>query len=163
RSKSRGVLSADLLELADPPTPPSIRSRATEPGMARRRLPRLIFGASAAALVLIAASAAWRAQDGRLPHPRAGPAPPPPPWGARLQRLEAGRTNREAPPPRSTPISKGPNSSEVKPPTPADRPTSLALARIEARLDELGQRLGAVQPGPDQVDQQVAQLGRDLD
>ncbi len=52
---------------------------------------------------------------------------------------------------------------ELKPPIPVDSPTSLALARIEARLGELGQRLGEGQPRQDQDDPQLAQLRRDLD
>ena len=58
---------------------------------------------------------------------------------------------------------KATNPQEVRPPTPADQPTSLALARIEARLGELGQRLEAGQAGRDQDDQRVAEVRRDLD
>src|SRR5262249_8986432 len=46
----------------------------------------------------------------------------------------------EAPPKQSAPASMGPNSPAVQPPTPEDGLTQSALARLEARLDELGQR-----------------------
>ena len=164
RSRSRGVFSTDGLETQDLIPPPSIRNRATAPGVARRRLAPLLIGASSAALVFLAVSAAWRAQDDRLRHLEAIQAQRREArWGDRFNRLEAALLRWEAPPQRQTPGSKGPNTPELKPPTPTDRPTSLALARIEARLGELGQRLGEGQPRQDPDDPRVAQLGRDLD
>ena len=76
---------------------------------------------------------------------------------------EAALMRRE-PPSQARPVSSNrPNPQELKPTTPVDGPTSLALARIEARLGELGQRLGEGQSRLDQGDQQVAQLRRELD
>jgi hypothetical protein len=163
RSRSRRVFGADLPEMADPIPSRSIRNRATARGMAGRRLPWLLFGASSAALVFIAVGTAWRAQDDRLRHLEATLARREDGWGDRFNRLEAALTRREPPSQRQPASSNGPNLQELKPPTPADGTTSLALARIEARLGELGQRLGEGQPRQDQDDQRVAQLRRDLD
>ena len=136
---------------------------ATARRMAGKRLPSLLFGASSAALVFIAVGMAWRAQDNRLRHLEATLGRREARWGDRFNRLEAALTRREAPSQRQPVSSNGPNLQELKPTIPADGPTSLALARIEARLGELGQRLGEGQPRLDQDDQQVAQLRRDLD
>jgi hypothetical protein len=162
RSRSRGVVGAAALEQPDPVSPPAVRDRATAPGMAGRRLARLLFGAAAAALALIAAGAAWRARDDRLGHLEATLARREARWGDRFRRLEAALARREAPPRRPAPRAKGPSSPAVEPTPPADGLTRLALARIEARLGELGQRIGEGQPSPDPGDQRVAQLGRDL-
>jgi hypothetical protein len=162
RSRSRGLFGPALLEPWDPVAPPSIRDQATPSGVARsRRLP-LLFGASAAALVLLAVGVAWRAQDDRLRHLEAILARREARWGDRFNRLEATLARREAPPQRPAPASTGPNSHEVQPPTLADEPTRLALARLEARLDQLGQRLGE-EPRPDRGDPQLTQLRSDLD
>jgi hypothetical protein len=163
RSRSRGVFGADLPAMPRPIPSRSIRKGATERAMAGRRLPSLLVGASSAALVLIAVGMAWRAQDDRLRHLEASLARREARWGDRFNRLEAAVTRREAPSLRQPASANGPNLQELMPTTPADGPTSLALARIEARLGELGQRLGEGQPRLDQDDQQVAQLRRDLD
>jgi hypothetical protein len=123
----------------------------------------LLFGTSAAALVLLVVGATWRTPENRLRHLEAILARQEARWRERFQLFEAALTRREAPLQRQTPSSRGPNSPELKPPNPGDRPTSLALARIEARLGELGQRLGEGQPRQDQDDQRVAQLRGDLD
>jgi hypothetical protein len=163
RSRSRGIFGADFPEMPEPIPSRSIRNRATARGMAGRRLPSLLFGASSAALVFIAMGTAWRAQDDRLRHLEATLARGEARWGDRFNRLEAALTKREAPSQRQPASSNGPNLQELKPPTPTDWPTSLVLARIEARLGELGQRLGEGQPRQDPDDQQVAQVRRDLD
>jgi hypothetical protein len=71
----------------------------------------------------------------------------------------AGRPLGDANPPGA----KAADSRELKPPTPADQPTNLALAGIEVRLRELGQRLEEGQAGRDRDGQGVAQVRRDLD
>jgi hypothetical protein len=163
RSRSREVFGADVPEMPDPIPSRSFRNRATTRQRAGRRLPSLLVGASSAALVFIAVGTAWRAQDHRLRHLEATLARREDRWGDRFNRLEAALTKRESPSPRQPANSNAPNLQELKPPTPADRPTSLALARIEARLGELEQQLGQGQPKQDQDDQQVAQLRRELD
>jgi hypothetical protein len=163
RSRSRVVFSTDGLEMQDLIPRPSIRNRATAPGVARRRLVPLLFAASSAALVFIAVGTAWRAQNDRLRHLEAIQAQREARWGDRVNRLQAALLKWEAPSRRQTPGSKGPNSPEPTTPTPTDRSTSLALARIEARLGELGQRVGEGQPRQDPDDPRVAQLARDLD
>jgi hypothetical protein len=120
----------------------------------------MLLGASAAALVFLAA---WRSQDGRLrrlegilERREAG-------WADRFDRLEVALARREAPPQGESRGSKAANSRDLKPPTPTDRPTDLMLARIEARLGELGQRLEQGQARRDQDDQRGAEIQRDLD
>ena len=163
RSRSRGVFGADLPAMSDPIPSRSIRNGATAGGRPGRRLPSLLVGASSAALVFIAAGTAWRAQDNRLRHLEATLARREDRWGDRFNRLESALTRPQAPSQRQSVSSNGANLQELKPPVPADRPTSLALVRIEARLGELEQRLGQSQPRQDQDDQQVDQLRRDLD
>jgi hypothetical protein len=131
--------------------------------MAGRRLPSLLLGVAAAALVLLAVVAAWRSQDGHLRRLEATLTRREAGWGDRFNRLEAALARREAPPQAEPPGSKAANSRELQPPTPADRPTNLALARIEARLSELGQRLEEGQAGRDQDDRRDGQIRRDLD
>jgi len=163
RSRSRGVFGPDLPAMSDPIRSRPIRFRATARGMPGLRLPSLLVGAATAALVFIVVGSAWWAQDDRLRHLEATLARREDRWGDRFNRLEAALARREAPTQRQPASSNGPNLPELKPPAPADRPTSLALARIEARLGELEQQLGAGQPRQDQDEQQVAQLRQDLD
>src|SRR5262249_22479043 len=118
---------------------------------------------SSAALVFIVVGAWWRAQDDRLRHLEAIQAEREARWRDRVNRLEAALLKWETPSRRQTPAAKGPNSPELKAPAPSDPSTRLALARIEARLGELGQRLGEKQPRQDPDDPRVAQLAQDLD
>ena len=163
RSRSGGILGAGPPEMADPRPARPIRDRTTGRGMAGRRLAALLLGASAAALVLLAVAAAWRSQEGRLRRLEATLGRREAGWADRFDRLEAALARRQAPPHGEPPGSKTVNSRELPPRTPADRPTHLALARIEARLGELGQRLEEGQAGRDQDDPRVAQIRRDLD
>jgi hypothetical protein len=163
RSRSAGILGADAPERPAPiPARPN-RNRTTAPATAGRRLPALLLGASAAALVFLAVAASWRSQDGRLRKLEAAMARREARWGDRFDRLEAALARREAPPRGEPAGSKAANPRELKPSTVEDRPTRLALARIEARLGELGQRLEEAQAGRAQDDQRVAQVRRDLD
>jgi hypothetical protein len=174
RSRSREILGADPPEMPAPILARPTRDRTTGRGKAGRWLPALLLGASGAALVFLAVAASWRSQDHRLRDLEAAlerrearwgdrfdrvEAR----WGDRFDRLEAALTRREAPPRGEPAGSKVANTQERKPPTVADRPTSLALARIEARLGELGQRLEEAQAGRAQDDQRVAQVRHDLD
>ena len=162
RSRSRGLFGADPPEMPVLIPSRSIRKRETARGMARTRLPSLFLGAAAAALVFIAVGMAWRAQTNRFHHLEATLETREARWGDRFNRLEAALAKREAPSKGLPARPNGPNVQEIKPTTPADGPTSLALARIEARLGQLGQP-PAQGPAPIQDDQQVAQLQRDLD
>jgi hypothetical protein len=165
RSRSGAIFGAGLPEMSDlVPTRP-IRGRktgraSTTPATAGRRLP-LLLGASSAALVVLVLGASWRSQDVRLRHLEAALSRRDARWGDRFDRLEAALVRREAPPKRELPSPKAAIPREVKPTTPGDQPTHLALARIEARLGELGQRLE--QAGRDQADPRVAEVRQDLD
>jgi hypothetical protein len=163
RSRSRGFFGADLPEMSDPIPSRSNRNRTTMRGMSGWRLPLPLVGASFAALVFIAVGISWRAQDNRLRHIEATLARREDRWGDRFNRLESALTRREAPSQKQPARSNGPILPELKPPASADSPTSLALARIEARLGEFEQQLGKRQPRQDQDDQQVAQFQQDLD
>jgi hypothetical protein len=162
RSRSGGILGADPPELPAPIPARPTRDRATGPGRAGRRLPAPLLGASAAALVVLAVAASWRSQDGRLRDLEATLERREARWRDRFDRLQAALAHRGAPP-REPAGSKAADPRELKPPTLADRPTTLALARIEARLGELGQRLEGARAGREQDDQRVAQVRRDLD
>ncbi len=120
-------------------------------------------GASAAALVLLAVGAAWRAQDDRLRRLETILDRRETRWGDRFQHLEEALTKHEAPPQKQAPSPKEPSPREVKPPALLDGPTRLALNRIERKLGELEQRLGESRTSQDLADQQVADLRRDLD
>jgi hypothetical protein len=163
RSRSRRMFGANLPEMADPIPSPAIRWRMTAREKALRRFPSLLIGGSSAALVLIALGLAWRAQDDRLRQLEVTLARREAGWGDRFNRLEAALTRRETPSQTQSASSVGPKVLEPKPPTSVDTQTSLALARLEARLGELGQRIGEGQPRQVEDDQQVAQLRRDLD
>jgi hypothetical protein len=165
RSRSGGMLGAGPREMSGPRPAPAgpIRDWTTASGMAGRRLPARLLGAPAAVLVFLAVAAAWRTQDGRLRRLEATLARREAGWADRFARLEAALARREAPPHGEPPGAKAAPSREHPPPTLADRPTHLALARIEARLGELGQRLEDGQARRDQDDPRVAQIRRDLD
>jgi hypothetical protein len=163
RKRSRGILGADPPEMPAPIPARPTRDRTTVPGMAGRRLPAMLLGATAGALVFLAVAATWRSQDDRLRDLEAALERREAWWGDRFDRLEASLARREVSPQGEPAGSKAANPRELKPPTMADRPTSLALARIEARLGELGQRLEGAEAGRGQDDQRVAQVRRDLD
>jgi hypothetical protein len=163
RSRSREVLGADLPEMPAPAPARTSRDRKTGPGPGVRRVPALLLGASAAALVVLAVAASWQSQDHRLREIETALERHEARWADRFGRLEATLARREAPPPAERASSKVAGPREPKPTTTPDRPTSLALARIESRLGELAQRLEGVQAGRDQDDQRVEQTRRDLD
>jgi hypothetical protein len=163
RSRSGEILGAGPREMADPRPAHPTRDRTTTRGMAGRRPAGLLLGASAAALVLLAVAAAWRSQEGRLRRLAATLARREARWADRFDRLEVALARREAPPHGDPPGSKPPHAPELPAPLPTDRSTHLALARIEARLGQLGRQLEEGLAGRDQDDQRVAQLRRDLD
>jgi hypothetical protein len=163
QSRSRSAFSAEPPETPVPMPSRSIPNGATAREMPGKRLPSLLLGAFSAALVLVAVGMAWQAQDERLRHLEATLARREAAWGDRFDLFEAALTRCEALSKRQIASSNGPNPQEPKPPVQTDGTTSLALARIEARLGELGQRLGEAQPRQDQDDQQLAQVRRDLD
>jgi hypothetical protein len=163
RSRSRMLFGADLAEMPVLIPSRSIPDRTTARGMAGRRQRSLLVGASSAALIFIAVGMQWRAQHVRLRHLEATLVRGESRWEDRFNRLEAALARRQAPSQTQPASAIRPNRQELKPVSPAEIPTNLALARIEARLGELGQRLGNGQSRQDQDNQSVAQLQRDLD
>ena len=149
--------------MPDPVPAHPVHDRTTAPGKAGRWPTRLLLVASSIALVFLAVDAARRSQDDRFLRLEAALARREARWGDRFDRLEAAYARREAPRPGEPLGSKAANPRELRPPTAADRLTNVALARIEARLGELGQRLEEGRAGRDQDDQRVAEVRRDLD
>ena len=156
------------------PRPSGDRPTAPAPRVPGRRPPRILWGASAATLVLLAVGAAWRAQDDRLRRLETILDRRETRWGDRFQHLEEALTKHEAPLQKPAPSPQVPSPREVKPPTRVDGPTRLALNRIERKLGELEQRLGGKlgeleqrlgesRTSQDRADQRGADLRRDLD
>lgn len=165
RSRSAGILGGDAPEKPAPILARPVRDRAVAAGKAGTRLPALWLGATATAagLVVLVVAASWRSQDGRLRNLEAALEHRETRWRDRFDRLDAALARRPAPPRTEPAVSKVANPPAPKPTTTPDRSTSLALARIEAQLGELGQRLEGVQAGRGQDDERVAQIRRDLD
>ena len=146
------------------PRPGCDRPRAAATRVSGRRPARILWGASAAAVVLLAVGMAWRVRDDRLRRLETILDRREIRWGDRFQHLEEALTKKhEAPPPERPPTPKEPSPREVKPPTLLDGPTRLALNRIERKLGELEQRLGEGRTSQDLADQRVDDLRRDLD
>ena len=163
RLRSRRIFGANLPEMPDPIPSRLILNQTAARRAGGNRLPSLLVAASSAAVVLIAVGTAWRAQDHHLRQLEATLEKSEGRWGDRFNRLEAALTRRETSIQRQPSSSKGPNLEDLKPSGPADASTSLALARIEARLGEFGQQLGDGRPTQDQDAPQVDQLRQDLD
>jgi hypothetical protein len=114
------------------------------------------MGASAASVALLGLAAAWRAREERLIRLETVLGQQEARWEARFNRLDAILARWETDKPREIPV--------LEEPTPrAERPPDLALARIEARLSELGQRLEETTPRQSQGDPMIDQLRRDVE
>jgi hypothetical protein len=163
RSRSLMLFGAERAEMPKLIPHRSIPDRTTARGMAGRPQRSLLVAASSAALILIAVGMQWRAQQVRLRQLEATFVRGESRWDDRFNRLEATLTRREAPAKTQPASAIRPNLPEPRPVSPAEIPTILALARIEARLGELGQRLGDGQSRQNQDNQAVALVQRDLD
>jgi len=141
----------------------SMRNGKTSRGWVRKRLLPFVSGVSAASLVLIAMGVAWRAQDDRLLRLETVLAAREAKWGTRFDHLDAALTRREVVPKGKTPGSKESVSPQGKPSATVDGPTVLALARIEARLGEVGERLREAQSSQNQSDPAIDELRRDVE
>jgi hypothetical protein len=106
---------------------------------------------------------AWRAQDDRLLRLETLLTEREARWGSRFDHLDAALTRRAVVPQGNTPGSRESVSPQAKPPATVDRPTVLALARIEARLGEVGERLREAQSSQNQSDPMIDELRRDVE
>jgi hypothetical protein len=132
-------------------------------GAGRAGLPSLVLGASAATLLILAVGAMWRVQEDRLVHLETILARRDARWAGRFRHLETTIGSRPAHPQGQGPSLKEPIPGEVRPTAPPEGPTALVLARIEARLSQLGQRLGDGRASQEPVDASVVELRGDLE
>ncbi len=152
-----------------PPVPQSlISSASTRNGSAssgpfRKRLAPFVSGVSAASLVLIAIGVAWRAQDDRLLRLETVLAEREARWETRLEHLDKALTRREAVPKSKAPGSIESGSPQAKTTATVDGPSILALARIEARVGEVSERLRETQSSQNQGDPAIDELRRDVE
>ena len=146
-----------------PIAPRPSRDRPTAPRGSGRRLSRILWGASTAAMVLLAVVSAWRAQDDRLRRLETILDQREVRWGDHFKHLEEALTKHEAPPQneealtkheappqKQVPSPREPSPSDVKPPTRLDGPTRLALEpdREKARRARATARGKPDEPGP---------------
>jgi hypothetical protein len=163
RSRSREVLSMDLREKPDLLTSASISGVKIAFVAARKWLLPFVLGASAAAIAFISVGAARWVQDDRLTHLESILANRDAQVSDRFNRLEAAVIRRQEPLPAHSARPQEPISQEGSPKAPANATTDLLLARIEARLGELGQRLLEGQTKEATASQSVDQLRPDLE
>ena len=140
-----------------------MRNGTTTRWSASKRLLPLLSGVSVASLLILALGISWRAQERRFLSLETMLAEREAQWGARFEHLNTVLTRRAMVPQANTPASKQPIAPEAKPSSAVDGPTVLALARIEARLGEVGERLKEAQPSPNQSDPTVDELRRDVE
>jgi hypothetical protein len=163
RSRSRALFSPGSLEQPSSVRSPAIPTSAAEPRPAGHWLLPFALSASAAALVLLAVGAFLRARDDRLNRLETLLAQQEARWGNRLERIETAVTSRRAPSQTETPSSTKPTSQDDKLAPQTDVTTALALARLEARLGELGDRLGQEQPNQESLAPSIEPLRGDLE
>ena len=113
--------------------------------------------------MLLAVGAFLRARDDRLDRLETLLAQQDARWGNRLERIETAVTSPRAPSPAETPSTKKATSQDDKPAPQTDVTTALALARLEAKLGELGERLGQEAPKPETPAPSVEPLRGDLE
>jgi len=147
----------DLISLA--PMPNGMATRAPS----RKRLLPFLYSMSAASAVFLALGVAWRAQETRL-HRIEAMLNERDAWlGTRFEQLTAALAKPGPASQGSAPISKPSVAPQSKPSATADESTGLALARIEARLGEVGERLRESQSSQNQSDPMIDELRRDVD
>jgi hypothetical protein len=163
RSRSRGLGDTGLAEMQGPGLPSLIRDGTAARRPAGRRWLTAFLGGSAAAAALIGLAVAWRAKDERLLRLEMVLGQQEARWEARFNHLDAILVRREPERPSGIPVLKEPTPREQRSAAPAERPPDLALARIEARLSELGQRLDEATPRQSQGNPMLDQLRRDVE
>jgi hypothetical protein len=163
RSRSRGLGDTGLAEMQGLSPPPRIRGGIAAQWPGRKPWLTVFLGTAAASLPLLGLAAVWRAKDERILRLEIILAQQESRWEARFNRLDAILARRESDKPREIPVLKEPAPREQRSAAPAERPPDLALARIEARLSDLGQRLDEATPRQSQGDPMLDQLRRDVE
>jgi hypothetical protein len=106
---------------------------------------------------------AWRTQDYRLLRLETMLSERDARWASRLEHLDEALKTRKVVPQGNTSGTNPSASADTKTTAKAPEPTVLALARIEARLGELGERLREAQPTQNPTDPGIDELRRDLE
>ena len=163
RKRSRAVSRSGSPGVQDLISSASMRRGMTTRYPARNPLLPFVSGVSAAALVFIAMSLAWRAPDHRVLSLETMLTEHEARWATRFDHLDVALTKREATPQGNTPGSKQSVSPRAIPPDTVEGPAVLALARIEARLGEVGERLREAQSSQNQSDPMIDELRRDVE
>jgi hypothetical protein len=122
-----------------------------------------LSGFSVATLAFVALSLAWRVQENRLLRLESMLKEREAWWTSRMAQLNEALTPRKEIPRAETQKTKQSGVPQAKPPAAVDGQAVLALARIEARLTEVGDRLSEAQSGQNQSDPMIAELRRDID
>jgi hypothetical protein len=164
RSRSRALFSPGSLEQPSDGRSPTLPTFTAEPRPGRSWwLPPFVLGASAAALVLLAVGAFLRERGDRLNRLEILLAQQDARWRNRIEQIETAVTSPRAPSPAETPRAKTPTSQDAKSAPQVDTTTALALARLEAKLGELGDRFGKEVPKPETSAPSVEPLRGDLE
>ena len=129
----------------------------------RSRLFALLGAVSVAALVLAALGLAWRAQENELRRLETMLARREAHWASRFDELNALLARQTPVPQTRAPSTKETSPPQPKSPAAMDGPTILALARIEAKVGQLGERLRETQSARNPNDPMVDALRRDIE
>jgi hypothetical protein len=164
RSRSRALFNPGSLNQPPGGRSPAISRFTAEPRPSRRRwLPQFVLGVSATAVVIFAVGAFLKTRDDRIHRLESLLAQQDARWGERIERLKSAVTLPRLPLQEDTPTVKKPTSHDDKPALAADPTTALALARLEAKLGELGERLGREEPKAETPDLSGEPLRGDLE
>ena len=163
QSRSRDILDGGLLKSRGLDLHPYLRKGIVVQRPRRRRWLTVLLGASAVTLAFVGLAATWRVQGERLLRLEAMLRRREAQWGDRFNHLDAILARRLKEVPGMPTASKEPTTREAIPSAPPEKPPDLALARIEARLAELGRRLEEAAPRQPQGDPRIDQLRRDVE
>jgi hypothetical protein len=161
--RSRDILDGGLLKSRGLDLHPYLRKGIVVQRPGRRRWLTVLLGASAMTLAFVGLAATWRVQGEQLLRLETMLRRREAQWGDRFNHLDAILARRQREVPGMPTASKEPATREAIPSDPPEKPPDLALARIEARLAELGRRLEEVAPRQSQGDPSVDQLRRDVE
>ncbi len=165
QKRSQAVCRIGLPNVQTPASPPEMRKGMAMRGSRGKWLLPFLSGFSVASLLFIATGVAWRAQDTRLLRLETTLTEREDRWATRFGHLNEVLTTRKAAPAGNKTESKQSASPQAKLPATADGQTVLALARIEARLGDLEERLGEARSSQTQTqtDPMITELRTDVD